>query len=134
MKHVKGLMALVLVLATLLGLCACGGEAAAETTEAPAETTAAPVEESVDDGKVEYTITVVDENGAPIAGAMVQICLDACYPGMTDANGQAKFSVLEADYKVSFLSLPAGFTYSGDEQEFYFDGGHELTVTLKAEG
>ena len=134
MKHMKGLLSLILVLAVVLGLCACGGEAATETTEAPVETTTAPVEETVDDGKVEYTITVVDESGAPIAGAMVQICLDACYPGMTDANGQAKFSVLEADYKVSFLALPAGFTYSGEAQEFYFDGGYDLTITLKAEG
>lgn len=134
MKHMKGLVALMLVLAALLGLCACGGEAAPETTGAPAETTGAPAEETVDDGKVDYTITVVDESGAPIAGAMVQICLDACYPGMTDANGQARFSVLEADYKVSFLSLPAGFTYSGDAQEFYFEDGYELTITLKAEG
>lgn len=134
MKHMKGLLILMLVLAILLGLCACGGEAAAETTEAPVETTTAPVGKPVDDGKVEYTITVVDESGAPVSGAMVQICLDACYPGMTDANGQAKFSVIEADYKVSFLSLPVGYTYSGDAQEFYFDGGFDLTITLKAEG
>ena len=53
---------------------------------------------------------------------------------MTDANGQAKFSVMEADYKVSFLSLPAGYTYSGDAQEFYFEEGFELTITLKAAG
>lgn len=134
MKHLKGLTALVLVLVLVFCLCACGGQETPETTAAPVETTAAPATEAVDDGKVEYTITVVDESGAPISGAMVQICLDACYPGMTDANGQAKFSVLEADYKVSFLSLPAGYTYSGDAQEFYFEGGYELTITLKAEG
>ena len=134
MKHLKGLTALVLVLGLLLGLCACGGGETPETTEAPVETTAAPTTEAVDDGKVEYIVTVLDESSAPISGAMVQICLDACYPGMTDANGQAKFSVLEADYKVSFLSLPAGYTYSGDAQEFYFEDGYELTITLKAEG
>lgn len=130
MKRMKGLIALVLVLM----LCACGSEKTPETTAAPVETTAAPATVPVDDGKVEYIIHVVDESGAPISGAMVQICLDACYPGMTDANGQAKFSVMEADYKVSFLSLPAGYTYSGDDQEFYFDGEFELTITLKAAG
>lgn len=138
MTSFKGLTALLLVLCLLWGLCACGGEAAQETTEAPVQTQPAPVETTAapaDDGKVLYTVTVVDEAGAPISGAMVQICLDACYPGMTDENGQAKFSVLEADYKVSFLSLPAGFTYSGGEDTFYFENGScELTVTLKAEG
>ena len=132
MKTVSRLAALVLALCMLL--CACGGQQTPETTETPVQTTAAPVEESVDDGKVTYTVTVVDEAGTPIAGAMVQICLDACYPGVTDANGQAKFSVLEEDYKVSFLSMPAGYTYSGEEQEFYFDGGFDLTITLKSAG
>ena len=122
------------VLILVLMLCACGSEETPETTAAPMETTAAPTTVPVDDGKVEYVIHVVDESGAPISGAMVQICLDACYPGMTDANGQAKFSVLEDDYKVSFLSLPAGYTYSGDAQEFYFEDGFELTITLKAAG
>ena len=132
MKHMKGLIALMLAL--VLVLCACGSEKTPETTIAPVETTTAPTTVPVDDGKVEYVINVVDESGAPISGAMVQICLDACYPGMTDANGQAKFSVMEADYKVSFLSLPAGYTYSGDAQEFYFEEGFELTITLKAAG
>lgn len=132
MKTVSRLAALLLALCMLL--CACGGQQTPETTEAPVQTTAAPAEAPVDDGKVTYTVTVVDEAGAPIAGAMVQICLDACYPGVTDANGQAKFSVLEEDYKVSFLSMPAGYTYSGDEQEFYFDGGFDLTITLKSAG
>ena len=120
MKHMKGLIALMLVLM----LCACGSK---ETPEPTASPTTAPVE----DGKVEYVINVMDESGAPISGVMVQICLDACYPGITDANGQAKFSVAEADYKASVLSLPAGYTYSGDAQEFYFEAGLELTITLK---
>ena len=64
---------------------------------------------------------------------MVQICLDTCFPGMTNESGVAQFSVQEADYKVSFLAMPAGFTYSTEEQEFYFeDGSTELTITLKA--
>ena len=109
----------------VLMLCACGSK---ETPEPTASPTTAPV----DDGKVEYVINVVDESGAPISGVMVQICLDACYPGITDANGQAKFSVVEEDYKVSFLSMPAGYTC--DEETFYFDGEYELTITLKAAG
>ena len=86
-----------------------------------------------DDGKVTYTVNVVDEAGNPIAGAMVQLCKDTCFPGVTDANGVAKFTLAEDEYKVSFLALPAGYTYVDDTQEFYFaDGSMELTITLKA--
>lgn len=132
----KRLICMILVLLMAIGLCACGGEEApkaeptAPATEAPAVSneTEAPA-----DGKVTYTIHVQDENGAAIAGAMVQICMDTCLPGMTDAEGNAVFTVDEADYKVSFLTLPAGYTYTTEETEFYFDGATEITLTLKAE-
>ena len=128
-------MSLALILA--LSLCACGAEAPkAEPTVAATEAPATPVETEAPvapaDGKVTYTIHVQDENGAAIAGAMVQICKDTCLPGMTDAEGNAVFTVDEADYKVSFLTLPAGYTYTTEETEFYFDGATEITLTLKA--
>lgn len=139
MKNLKCLLAFVLMLTLALSLCACGGEEApaAEAPvvteapavpEAPAEETAAPTE-----AEGGYTVTVVDETGNPIAGAMVQLCKDACVPGMTDAEGVAKFSLPEDEYKVSFLALPAGYTYVDETQEFHFaDGSMELTITLKA--
>ena len=121
----------------MLSLAACGGESAPET-QAPAEPTAAPtaaVEDApADDGKVTYTVHVQDESGAALSGVMVQICKDACLPGMTDAEGNATFTVAEDDYKVSFLTLPAGYTYTTEETEFYFESGAtEITLTLKAE-
>ncbi len=130
-----------LLLAALL-LTACGGNSTPETTAAPTEAateapTAAPTTEAptepADDGKTTYTVTIQDENGNPIPGAMVQLCMETCIPGVADANGVATFQVAEADYKVSFLALPAGFTYSGDAQEFYFEAGStEMTIVLKA--
>lgn len=120
----------LLVLLLCVTLCGC--------TEAQKQATTNPPQlmspgEGTAEGKTVYTVTVVDESGAPISGAMVQLCLDACYPGVTDANGQAKYTVEEADYKVSFLTLPAGYTYSGDAREFCFEkGSFDLTVTLKA--
>lgn len=132
----KRLICTVLVLMLALGLCACGAAEApkAEPTVAATEVPVVPAEtEAPADGKVTYTIHVQDENGAAIAGAMVQICMDTCLPGMTDAEGNAVFTVDEADYKVSFLTLPAGYTYTTDETEFYFDGATEITLTLKAE-
>lgn len=132
----KRLICTVLVLMLVLGLCACGAAEApkAEPAVAATEAPVVPAEtEAPADGKVTYTIHVQDENGAAIAGAMVQICMDTCLPGMTDAEGNAVFTVDEADYKVSFLTLPAGYTYTTDETEFYFDGATEITLTLKAE-
>lgn len=139
MKYMKLLLALALVLCMAMSLCACGNDSKetnpsdqtpAATTKGTEDTTA-----PVDTGKVTYTVTVVDQDGNPIAGAMVQMCKDACVPGMTNENGVAEYSLAEDAYKVSFLSIPAGYTYSSDVTEFYFENGaHELTITLKAEG
>lgn len=126
----KGLLAILLAFIMLLTLAACGEtEPAADAT-----TTAATTEMTapVDDGKETYTVKVVDEGGNPVAQAMVQICKDSCLPGMTNAEGVATFTVLEdTGYKVSFVSMPAG--YESEETEFYFeDGSYEMTITLKA--
>ena len=80
---------LTLVLILTMGLCACGAAEApkAEPTVAATEAPTVPAEtEPAADGRVTYTIHVQDENGAAIAGAMVQICMDTCLPGMTDAQ------------------------------------------------
>ena len=140
MKNMKCLLAALLVLTMAMGLCACGSkEAPAETqaapavTEAPVVTEAAPETEAPAEEEGGYSVTVLDENGAPIVGAMVQLCKDACVPGVTDAEGTAKFNLPEDTYKVSFLALPAGYTYVDDVQEFYFENGSmEMTITLKA--
>lgn len=140
MKNAKRLMAIVLMLTMALSLCACGGSETAETeapvvTEAPAviETTAAETEAPAEEAAGGYTVTVLDENGNPVVGAMVQLCKDACVPALTDENGVAKFSLPEDDYKVSFTMMPAGYTYVDDVQEFHFEGGStEMTIVIKA--
>lgn len=134
--HCKRLLAFVLVLCLAVGLCACAGGGAGDTTteaNTTTESSATATQGTTEAAENGYTVTVVDEGGNPIAGAMVQLCLDTCYPGATDESGVAKFAVEEADYKVSFLALPEGYTYAADAQEFYFDeGSKELTITLKA--
>lgn len=130
----KNILLLILALCMVLTLCACGKPASNGSDETPApsstnETTEETTE--ADDGKVTYTVTVVDEAGNPIVGAFVQLCLEACIPGATDAEGKATYNVEEADYKVSFVSMPAGYT--SDVNEFHFEEGkYEMTITLKA--
>lgn len=87
---------------------------------------------SEEDNKLSYKVTVVDDGGNPVAGAMVQMCKDSCVPAVTNADGVAEFKLEAADYDVKFIELPAGYTYSGDEQVFKFaDGELKLTITLK---
>ncbi len=141
MKYLNKMIALLVAMCMVFAVCACGGEEKKETskeetttqaqTEAEIETT---TEETEEDGMVDYTVTIVDDKGNPIPGALVQLCMETCYPAAADDKGVASFHLAEADYKVSFLSLPKGFTYSTEEQEFYFEkGSTELTIVLKAQ-
>ncbi len=132
--NIKAFLALCMALCVALCLCACGNTAnnpgTTGATEEPAVETAEATEP--DDGKVIYTVKVVDEGGNPVSGAMVQICKEICLPGLTNAEGVAEFNVVEdSEYKVSFVNVPAGF--EGAEEAYYFEAGSfELTITLKA--
>lgn len=129
----KNIFVLVLALCMVFILCACG-DTAGDNNESTAGTTAGTTETTeatVDDGKVTYTVKVVDEGGNPIAGAMVQLCLEACIPALTNAEGVATYNLAEADYKVSFVQMPEGYT--ADATEYYFENGKcDMTITLKA--
>lgn len=140
MNIAKRLLMLAMVLGVVLCLCACAAEEPKPTENdatSPVATEPAATEEvteaPVEDGKVVYTVTVQDEAGNPVAGAMVQICLEACLPTVTNDQGVATWTMEEAGYKVSFVTMPAGYDYTTDTQEFYFaDGEYEMTLTLKA--
>ena len=129
----KNIFVLALALCMVFALCACGGnegegkESTASSTTATTETT----EATVDDGKATYTVKVVDEGGNAVTGAIVQLCKDTCIPCPVDANGVATWKLVADAYKVSFVSMPAGYT--ADAAEFYFaEGSYELTIVLKA--
>ena len=137
----KKICILALLTLLMLVLCACAGKevpAATEvpTTEAPiVETTEAvvEVEATVPEGMISYTVTVVDQEGNPVSGVMVQMCKDSCIPGVTNDAGVAAFRMYEDDYKVSLLTMPEGYAYAGEEEIFYFEAGsYELTIVLKS--
>lgn len=146
MRAMKRVSSLILAVCMALALCACGGgdngsaeqpgsASASVSASTPQQVAGSTSSEdvNVDDGKVTYTITVVDESGAPISGAMVQICKDTCLPcGATNENGVVTVTTLEDDYKVSFMTPVAGYVTDG--LEFYFDeGSTEMTIILTAE-
>lgn len=129
MKTIHRILAALLAVLMLFTFAACtnsnGGD---ETTEATAETTL-PVADEVPS----YTVKVVDEAGNPVAGAMVQICSENCYPNSTNAEGIATYNVVEDEYKVSFINIPAGYELASEQTEFYFEeGSNEIVITLKA--
>lgn len=141
----KRILAFVLALMLVLGLCACGGapvETPEESTPAAPEQTEEATEKQTEEATEElsatpvYTVKIVDEAGNPVVGAMVQICQgETCMPGpLSGSDGTVTFQVEEADYKVSFLGgVPGGYEYSTEETEFYFeDGSYEVTIVLKA--
>ena len=133
------------MLVSVLSLCGCGSKENTEdtttkvateaTTEDATEATtkeAETEETTVDDGLVEYKVTVVDDAGNPVANAMVQCCKDSCVPAMTNADGVAEFKLAEDDYDVKFAAFPEGYEYMSDEEVFNFeDGKYELTITIK---
>lgn len=84
------------------------------------------------DGKANYTVIVTDEAGNPIPGAFVQLCLESCIPCITNAQGVASYpNMAVADYKVSFITVPAGYELPTDNYYFEKDT-YEMTLVLKA--
>lgn len=136
----KRLITAVLMLCMAFSLVACGGNGSDADTQknntensqqddAQANNDADTESESenADDGKIEYKVTLLDANGAPVAGKMVQVCnASTCFaPVQTDANGVATFRLEESDeYKAKEL------TQSDDAYVYFEAGSTELTITL----
>lgn len=137
----KRLVTAVLMLCLAFSLVACGGNGGSNDTEknntqqdsqADKDTEKESEKESEKTGAT-YTIKVVDEANAPVAGVMVQLCKDSCVPKMTDANGIAEFTVAEIaeGYKANVAKAPEGYVYE-DGDVYFENGATELTLVLKA--
>lgn len=145
-KRIFALLAAVLALCTLMSFVACDGTengtdgetTTQAATQAPTqnETTKEPADEQTtraDDGKVTYTVKVVDANGTPVKDVAVQFCDDnGCrMPVATNEEGIVTLTDKASNFHVTIASVPAG--YAADSNEYYFDDETMLTVTLTAE-
>ena len=135
MKKLTTFVCLLLCLAALL--CACGPAAPSTTNKAPVttkapETTKAPATTAAPSTDVTYTATVVDQDGKPMAGVVIQFCDDAniCkLPVTTNAEGKVTVTYAPANYHVSVTVVPEGYTAEADG--YYFEkGSTEITVKL----
>ena len=142
-EGMKKLLAVILMGIMMLSICACGNDNAdsqgsenkkpGSEVESTVDTDKDKTSESEDDGKIAFTVKVVDENGNPIANVYVQLCDDAmCYmPAATDANGVATFRMAEGSYKAA-LSVPVTGYVDVTGQYFEFEGdATEVTITLQ---
>lgn len=110
----KRVMMLILILVLILSLAGCG-RGTDET--GPAQTA---------EGGADYTITVSDQNGDPVAGAVVNICTDTtCEPQTADENGFIYYSGEMANYHLEVIRVPDGYDigddadlYTGEETQF----------------
>ncbi len=142
MNNFKRLMALMLVLVVAVSFAACSGNTntTGSTTTAPtstAPTTTAPTTSTGAQKQITYRVRVVDEDGNPVVGAWVQLCLDACRLDDTDEEGWAEFdNKVEDGYKANVASGPDNYEVPEgkkvDDTAYYFENGVlELTLVLK---
>lgn len=136
MKITKWLSLALLTFCLAGMLCACGSNADVNPDDntppvSNAQESSDLTSNDLVSDKVTYKVKVVDEQEAPVAGALVQLCMDTCFPSMTGADGVATFVLDENDYTVKFAAMPEGYTC--DEAEFFFEEGTtEMTIVLKA--
>lgn len=135
MKNFKKVLAVLIALTMLVCFCACGGNEEEKTTTTTTTTTTES-NQTENDTAVEnkgFKVTVVDEGGNAVPGVMVQVCKDACVPARTDDNGVATFTIEITDgYKLSVMSCPEGYEYTGEAEIYLEDGATEYTLTVKA--
>lgn len=128
----KKLLALFLAVAMLLCLCACGGDSNGPTGNEPVDNQNNNTQtSSKEEATPKFEVTVIDGDGNAVKGVMVQLCKDTCVPAMTDENGVATFSVEITDgYKLSVMTCPEGYEYTGDAEIYLEDGDTEYTIEI----
>ena len=136
MKTMRRILSLILALVMVAGcLAACGNDGEKptepEATAAPTNPTnptdpTDPTDPTEPDTKKEYKVKVVDDQGNPVSGVLVQICKEGstCFtPSRTNDEGFATWSLEEAgDYYGTVSSLEEGMPKEN------FSEGFEVTL------
>lgn len=93
-------------------------------------------DESEDETEATFLVKVVDAEGNPVAGVTIQLSKDESLTATSDDTGVATFNVeITEGYKLSSVTCPEGYEYTG-EAEIALEAGikeYTLTVQKKAE-
>lgn len=128
----KKLLAFVLAVAMVFCLCACGGDSNDSNVNEPIDNkNNSSQASSKEETTPKFEVTVKDADGNVVEGVMVQLCKESCIPARTDANGVAIFNIEITDgYKLSVMSCPDGYEYTGDAEIYLEDGATEYTLEI----
>lgn len=126
----KKILAIILAFGLIFCLCACGNnnETIHDAESKPQDNKTEISSEQ--EATAKFEVTVTDTDGNTVKGVMVQLCKDTCVPAVTNEEGVATFNAEITDgYKLSVMSCPEGYEYTGDA-EIYLDEG-ETSYTLE---
>ncbi|MBE6763414.1 MAG: hypothetical protein E7553_03535 [Ruminococcaceae bacterium] len=124
----------VMITVLCLAVCLCACSETEQPKNDPVTTTTVATTTTTQPQAATFEVKVVDQNGAPVQGVMIQICKDICVPKMSDGNGIALFDLeIEDGHKLSVLSCPAGYTYTGEAEVYLESGSTSYTVELQGE-
>ena len=131
----KKIIALVLALGMLLCLGACGSEETQQPANDNQTQSSANDVASKEEQTPKFKVTVVDQNGAPVVGAEVQICKDenCLMPLPTDENGMVEFNFeFSEGHKILLAHCPDGYeTEYTDGNDLNIDDGEtEFTFEI----
>ncbi len=125
----KKLLAFVLAVAMVFCLCACGADS--NVNEPIDNKNNSSQVSSKEETTPKFEVTVKDADGNVVEGVMVQLCKESCIPARTDANGVAIFNIEITDgYKLSVMSCPDGYEYTGEAEIYLEDGATEYTLEI----
>ena len=125
----KKISLIAVLLLTLSLLIAC----TQAPTEVPDTSESGTTAETADpNAKITYTVTVLDQNGTPVAGVAVQMCTEtSCLmPSPTDANGTATFTLTPDSYHVTIAACPDGYSAVAGQEFNFADNATSLTVEI----
>ena len=82
--------------------------------------------------KVTYTVTVVDEDGNPVSGVMVEFALKGgeSFPVPTKSEGKASTTTTK-ELSAKIIAVPDEYEYDNIGAALAFDANGKVTVTLK---
>ncbi len=112
-------LALLLLAACLIG---CGAGAGADKAGA-------------EDALCTYTVSCQGEDGAGIAGVMINFCTDsACTPVISGEGGAAVFTGAPEAYHVQIVSIPAGWEPEGPTEWTAEAKSQDFTISFREAG